>query len=149
MRFLPRSALLALMATLDVAIYARIRPVSSKALAARNDLPPRHLEGMLQALVRAGVLKSVRGPYGGYELARERRRVCVGEIVRVAMRADDGDGESAKSPGLLETVLRPMIDEVEEFALTRLDGVSLDDLHARALAAGFGEKDETHGSFEI
>jgi Rrf2 family iron-sulfur cluster assembly transcriptional regulator len=149
MRFLPRSALLALMATLDVALYARIRPVSSKALAARNDLPPRHLESMLQALVRAGVLKSVRGPYGGYELARERRRLCVGEIVRVAMRVDAEAGEPNKKPRLLESVLQPMIDEVEEFALTRLDDVTLDDLHARALAAGFGQKDQAQGNFEI
>lgn len=149
MRFLPRSALLALMATLDVALYARIRPVSSKALAARNDLPPRHLESMLQALVRAGVLKSVRGPYGGYELARERRRLCVGEIVRVAMRVDADAEEPNKKPRLLEAVLQPVIDEVEEFALTRLDDVTLDDLHARALAAGFGEKDQAHGNFEI
>jgi Rrf2 family iron-sulfur cluster assembly transcriptional regulator len=149
MRFLPRSALLALMATLDVALYARIRPVSSKALAARNDLPPRHLESMLQALVRAGVLKSVRGPYGGYELARERRRLCVGEIVRVAMRVDADAEEPDKRPRLLESVLQPVIDEVEEFALTRLDDVTLDDLHARALAAGFGEKDQAQGNFEI
>ncbi len=150
MRFLPRPALLALMATLDVALYARVRPVSSKALAARNDLPPRHLESMLQALVRAGILKSVRGPYGGYELARERRRLCVGEIVRVAMRAEAEAAEADhKKPGLLEAVLQPVIDEVESFALSRLDTVTLDDLHARALAAGFGGKDDALGNFEI
>lgn len=149
MRFLPRSALLALMATLDVALYARVKPVSSRALAARNDLPPRHLESMLQALVREGILKSVRGPYGGYELARERRRLYVGEIVRAAMRAD-AEAESAdEKPGLLVKVLSPVIDEVEEAALSKLDLLTLDDLHARALAAGFGQKDDPAGSFEI
>jgi Rrf2 family protein len=137
------------MATLDVALYARVRPVSSKALAARNDLPPRHLESMLQALVRAGILKSVRGPYGGYELARERRRLCVGEIVRVAMRAEPEAETAEKKPGLLETVLQPVIEDVEDFALSRLDAVTLDDLHARAVAAGFGEKDDVSGNFEI
>ena len=35
-------------------------------------LPPRHLEPVLQALVRHGILKGIRGPRGGYELARER-----------------------------------------------------------------------------
>lgn len=40
-------------------------------------------------MVRAGILKSVRGPAGGYELARERRRLDVGEIVRVALRAEE------------------------------------------------------------
>ena len=43
---------------------------------------------VLQALVRHGILKGVRGPRGGYELARERRRITAGDIVRVG---HDGD----------------------------------------------------------
>jgi Rrf2 family iron-sulfur cluster assembly transcriptional regulator len=106
------------------------------------------LEGLLQALVRAGILKSVCGPFGGYELVRERQPICVGEIVRVAMRIDISPGKLRKKPKLLELVLQPVINEVEEFALSRLDKVTLDDLHARAFAEGFGEKGEgtvTHG----
>ena len=93
MRLLPRAARFALMAMLDVALHARARPVSSKELAARHDFPPRRLEGLLQALVRAGILKSLRGPSGGYELARERRRLTAAEIVRVALRAEGDDEE--------------------------------------------------------
>ena len=66
-----------------------------KTLAARHNLPPRHLEPMLQALVRAGILKGVRGPRGGYELARERRRITAGDIVRVAMTAPARTAASA------------------------------------------------------
>lgn len=149
MTLLPRPARLALMAALDVALYARTRPVSSKALAARHDLPPRHLESMLQAMVRAGILKSVRGPAGGYELARERRRLYVGEIVRVALRADEAANGGAEGPRLLEEVLKPVFAEAENMALARLDTISLDDLHARALAAGFGEEEIGAGDFDI
>ena len=60
-------------AVVDIALHARPAPVAAKALAARHNLPPRHLETLLQALVRANILKGVRGPRGGYELARERR----------------------------------------------------------------------------
>lgn len=137
MRLLPRPARFALMATLDVALHARGRPVSSKELAARHDLPPRRLETLLQALVRAGVLKSVRGPQGGYELARERRRLCLGEIVRVALRAEE---EEERAPALLGAVLEPLIAETEEATLARLDEITLEDLYARAIAQGFGEK---------
>jgi Rrf2 family iron-sulfur cluster assembly transcriptional regulator len=136
MKLLPRSARFALMAALDVALHARGRPVSSKELAARHELPPRRLETLLQALVRAGILKSVRGPAGGYELARERRRLCVGEIVRVALRAEEDD----RSPALLAAVLQPLIAETEEAALARLDDITLEDLYARAIAKGFGER---------
>ena len=59
--------------------------------AARHNLPPRHLETMLQALVRAGILKGVRGPRGGYEIARERRRITAGDIVRAAMASTGED----------------------------------------------------------
>jgi Rrf2 family transcriptional regulator, iron-sulfur cluster assembly transcription factor len=145
MKLLPRPAKFAVMATLDVALYARGRPVSSKELAARHDLPPRRLETLLQALVRAGILKSIRGPAGGYELARERRRLCVGEIVRVALRAEE---ESEPAPALLAAVLEPLIAETEEAALARLDEITLEDLYARAVGQGFGEKQPT-SDFDI
>jgi Rrf2 family iron-sulfur cluster assembly transcriptional regulator len=137
MKLLPKPARYALMAALDVALHARGRPVSSKELAARHDLPPRRLETLLQALVRAGILKSVRGPAGGYELARERRRLGVGEIVRVALRAEE---EEEQAPALLVAVLEPLIAETEEASLARLDSITLEDLYARAVAKGFGDR---------
>jgi Rrf2 family transcriptional regulator, iron-sulfur cluster assembly transcription factor len=145
MRLLPRPARFALMAVLDVALHARGRPVSSKELAARHDLPPRRLETLLQALVRAGILKSIRGPAGGYELARERRRLCVGEVVRVALRAEEDED---RAPALLVAVLEPLIAQSEEAALARLDDITLEDLYARAIAQGFGER-LTASDFDI
>ncbi|MEK8124007.1 Rrf2 family transcriptional regulator [Methylocystis sp. IM4] len=108
-------------------------------------MPPRRLETLLQTLVRAGILKSVRGPAGGYELARERRRLCVGEIVRVALRAEE---EADQAPALLVAILEPLIAEAEEATLARLDEITLEDLYARAVAQGFGEKQPTT-DFEI
>jgi Rrf2 family transcriptional regulator, iron-sulfur cluster assembly transcription factor len=148
MTLLPRSARLAVLAALDIALYARARPVSSKALAARHELPPRRLESLLQALVRAGVLKSLRGPQGGYELARERRRLTLGEIVRVALRADAEEETNGAGLRLLDAVLEPVIAKAEEELLAQLDAITLDELHARALADGFGA-DAAAGEFEI
>lgn len=148
MSLLPRPARLAVLAALDIALHSRSRPVSSRALAARHDLPPRHLESMLQAMVRAGILKSVRGPAGGYELARERRRLYVGEIVRVALRAEEGalDGEE---PRLLTLAVDPVFAEAERQALAKLDTITLDELHGQAVAAGLGELEANEGDFEI
>ena len=84
MSLLPRKALLAIAAVVDVALNARDRPVSAKALAARHGLPPRHLEPVLQALVHEGILRGLRGPHGGYALARERDSIGIDEIVRAA-----------------------------------------------------------------
>jgi len=81
MNLLSRRSVLAIAAVVDVALHSRSAPVAAKALAARHKLPPRHLETLLQGLVHAKILKGVRGPRGGYELACERRRITVGEIV--------------------------------------------------------------------
>ena len=147
MKLLRRPARFALLAALDIALHARGRPVSSKELAARYDLPPRRLEVLLQAMVRAGILRSLRGPAGGYELARERRRICVGEIVRVALRLED-DETSTASAGL-DALVDPLLKQAEEQALASLDRVTLDDLYARAMALDEQQKINTPGDFTI
>jgi Rrf2 family protein len=82
MPLVSRKGILAIAAVIDVAVNARARPVSAKALAARHKLPPRHLEPVLQALVRDGIVRGMRGPHGGYELARAHRSISVEDILR-------------------------------------------------------------------
>jgi DNA-binding IscR family transcriptional regulator len=60
----------------------RAAGIGQGALAARHRLPLRHLEPVLQALVRDGILKGIRGPQGGYALARERNRIPADDILR-------------------------------------------------------------------
>lgn len=147
MKILGRHARFALLATLDVALHARGRPVSSKELAARHDLPPRRLEALLQALVRAGVLRSLRGPAGGYELARERRRICVGEIVRIALRNDEEEAQQA--PSGLDALVDPLLERAGEQALACLDEVTLDDLCTRAATLDIRRTINAPGDFII
>lgn len=91
MPLLPRKGVLAVAAVIDVAMQAHGQPIAAKALAARHGLPPRHLEPVLQALVRCGILKGICGPRGGYELAREPRRVTANDILRAAGTVDESD----------------------------------------------------------
>ncbi|HSI42649.1 MAG TPA: Rrf2 family transcriptional regulator [Xanthobacteraceae bacterium] len=119
-------SLLAIAAVVDVALHARGTPVAAKALAARHNLPPRHLEPVLQALVHAGVLKGVRGPRGGYELARERRRISVAEVARVV----EAEGEDALDdfPSLVREVVQPAVAEAERTFEAALEGVTIEEL---------------------
>lgn len=133
MNFLSRRSLLAIAAVTDIALHARPMPVSAKALAARHNLPPRHLEPVLQALVRNGILKGVRGPRGGYELARERRRISAGDIVRVAMTAhEEEDVSPAPESRLAEAVVAPLVKRGIQAFLAELDQVTVDDLCRQA-----------------
>ena len=129
MILLPRRCLLAIAAVTDIALNARPRPVAAKALAARHRLPPRHLETLLQSLVHTRILKGVRGPHGGYELARERRKISAGEIVRAAMSAsaEGSDGEGGRS-GLIDLVVTPLVEAAGQSFLRQLDAISVEDL---------------------
>lgn len=129
MYLLSRRSLLAIAAVVDVAIHARPTPVAAKFLAARHHLPPRHLETVLQQLVRAGILKGVRGPRGGYELARERRRISAGDIVRAAMAASTDDSlPPVPDSALVDQVIGPVVRSASEAFLARLDAVSVEDI---------------------
>jgi Rrf2 family iron-sulfur cluster assembly transcriptional regulator len=134
---LSRKTLLALEAVIDIAFNARPEPVQAKEITARQGVPQRYLEQVMQQLVRAGVLKGVRGPRGGYRLARERRRISVGDIVRVAESLDDGDTENAEPHSALGArIVTPLIHSLQEEVMQRLDAISIEDLCQRARAVG-------------
>lgn len=130
MSLLPRKGLLAIAAVIDVALNARERPVSARKLAARHNLPPRHLEPVLQALVHEGIFHGVRGPRGGYELARERQRISIADILRVA--ASEDEAGSAKGSRILEEVVLPALTDAERRFAVSLGQLSIDDLARRA-----------------
>ncbi|MDQ0156066.1 cysteine metabolism transcriptional regulator CymR [Robertmurraya andreesenii] len=58
-------------------------PVSLKAIAQANDLSEHYLEQLIAPLRNAGLVKSIRGAYGGYVLADEPSKITSGDIIRV------------------------------------------------------------------
>ncbi len=131
-----RKTLLAFEAVLDVAYNARPDPVQSKDITRRLGIPQRYLEQVMQQLVRQGVLKGVRGPKGGYMLARERRRITVAEIVRI-VDAADGDAEPEPPASALgANVSRPLWRAAQEKVLAELEQVTMQDLCVEAEAKG-------------
>ncbi len=132
MPLVSRKGILAIAAVIDIAINAHNRPVSAKALAARHKLPPRHLEPVLQALVRERILRGVRGPHGGYELAREHRRISADDIMRAANATEDADNPPLPNSALVNDVVRPALAEAERIFSTALGRISVEDMAKRA-----------------
>jgi Rrf2 family protein len=132
MPLLPRKGVLAIAAVLDVALHAHNRPVSAKSLADRHALPPRHLEPLLQALVRDGILKGIRGPRGGYQLARERRHISAEEILRAAGTVDELGADSGPEARIVTEVVRPALVQAERAFATVLGRLSVEDLTHQA-----------------
>jgi len=148
---IPRRYLAAIEAVLDVAYHGGAQPVRGAEIADRLGVPRRYLEQSLQSLVRQGVLVAQRGPRGGYRLARERRRISVGEIVR-AVGGGDGEGPALDDTGhrgagasgggaevtsaLGRVVVIPMAEAAEQVLQRHLDEVTLDDLCCRGREHG-------------
>lgn len=128
MPLLPRKGILAIAAVIDVALHGSQRPVSAKVLAERHGLPPRHLEPVLQALVRDGILKGIRGPRGGYELARDRCRITADEILRAAGSAEESEGPQIPGSALLCDVVVPALAQAERAFSTALGQISVEDM---------------------
>lgn len=143
-----RKAALAIEAVLYVALNAVDRTVRSGEITQRQNVPQRYLEPVLQALVREGVMVGVRGPRGGYKLARERRRITLGEIVRIVSAVEGIDEPQSVSP-LQQLVIGPALAEAERTLMTTLDGISIDDLHAQAREKRVGQDDPTRLDFII
>ena len=132
MPLVSRKGILAIAAVIDVAVNARNGPVSAKVLAARHRLPPRHLEPVLQALVRDGILKGIRGPRGGYALGREHRHISAEDILRAAGSADEGDDPLLPDSLLVDSVVRPALAEAERSFATALARINVEDMVRQA-----------------
>jgi Rrf2 family iron-sulfur cluster assembly transcriptional regulator len=134
---LTRKTTYAVEAVLEIAQTANTDPAQTRHFTESKGVGHRYLEKVMQKLVRAGVLKGVRGPGGGYVLARERRRITVGEIVR-AVEATSPRVEREPEPDsvLAERVITPLWRDVRQVMMRELDGITLDDMCARASAHG-------------
>ncbi|NBC22641.1 MAG: Rrf2 family transcriptional regulator [Gammaproteobacteria bacterium] len=120
----------AVTAMLDIALHHERGPVSVAEVAERQGISGAYLEQLFSKLKRGGLLRSVRGPGGGYELALTPAEVNVSHIIaavgegvdatRCKGTADCQDGATCLTHDLW-TALSNRIDEF-------LSGVSLEDL---------------------
>ena len=87
-------------ALVELALAAGHGPVSASLIASRQSLSVAYLEQLLHRLKRQGLVSSVRGPRGGYALAREPQRITMAHVARVLDGAN-GNGTAAgrRAPG--------------------------------------------------
>ncbi len=73
----------ALRLMLDLAVYNTGAPISLKDVAKRQQISEKYLEQIISLLNKAGFVRSVRGPQGGYMLAKDPGEYTVGRILRL------------------------------------------------------------------
>lgn len=126
----------AVMAMADLAVHGNERPVSLAEIASRQDISQSYLEQLFAKLRRKGVVKSVRGPGGGYRLARPAVETLVSDII---LAVDEPiKATRCKSGGFPGCMVRgerclthDLWDELGRQIYLFLSGVSLEDVVAR------------------
>ncbi len=123
----------AVTAMLDLAVHHGEGPVSLADISQRQEISLSYLEQLFAKLRRAGLVRSVRGPGGGYELNRELVTIFIAEIIdavnesidttRCHGKANCQGGETCLTHHLWED----LSDQIHHF----LDNISLADLVAR------------------
>jgi len=118
--------------------YGSGTPVRIRRIAERHDVPPRFLVQILLQLKGAGLVSSVRGAAGGYQLIRPPQEVSLGQVMAVIEGSPDENGKttaaSPDSPAV--KVLAQTWQEVRSMERRMLDRISLAELLERAKDQG-------------
>ena len=103
-------------------------PLSAATIASKQDLSVAYLEQLLHRLKKHGLVQSVRGPKGGYVLAKEADRITVGEIVRVLDGSINKRNGHDSSPRHAQRIAHAVFRCVHERLADALDQVTLQHL---------------------
>lgn len=135
-----KKLLYAIEAVVDIAYNSGGEPVQIRDVTNRQGVPQRYLEQVMQRLVKAGILKGIRGPRGGYLLAKERSKICVGDVARVVMEMADQkkhkDTTNIASGVIGKKVIQPLWSEFQTDILVMMDKITVEELTARAFRNG-------------
>lgn len=71
-----------LRAMIDIAAYREQGPIATRTIAERQGISERYLEQLMVPLKRAGLIQGVRGPQGGYTLAKNPDQIKAGDVIR-------------------------------------------------------------------
>ena len=115
----------------EIAKAGSIGPVTIKEISEKQDVSVAYLEQIRNKLRKAGIIQSVKGPGGGYMLAREPEKISIGQILKelegpVAITSclDPSEGCVRVDSCVTHLLWKALGDNIERF----LDSMSLLDL---------------------
>ncbi|MGB8701565.1 MAG: RrF2 family transcriptional regulator [Thermosynechococcaceae cyanobacterium] len=135
-------------ALLDLSLQPRYGPASVAEISQRQSLPAPYLEKLLIELRRAGLVRSVRGAQGGYQLARSPGQISLGQILEaVGEWIEPFPVQQEDHANAEDWVTMAVWKRLQQQLKLVLYGISLEDLYydARSWQAGQG----TEASFMV
>lgn len=122
-----------LRALIDLALYSENEPVCIQSIASRQNISESYLEQLVRKLRTAGLVTSVRGAGGGYQLARPAEEISVGDVLR-ALEGDleavtcGGSGKESSCEGADSCVTKYVWKRINESITQAVDTMMLDQL---------------------
>ena len=127
-------------ALMDLAVNARESCVQLGDIAARNDISVKYLEQIFMALRKGGMIRSIKGPQGGYLLAKDPEDILLSEVIRLLdgdyllEKEDLSNSENLSSRVIQEKMIDPVNQWIKEF-LENLTLQKLVDAYEQELAS--------------
>lgn len=130
-------------AIFDIAYHACGMPAKVKDIARRQGISPRYIEQIFIKFKKHGIIKTVRGPNGGYLLANEPSQISLGDIIRAiegnielvsckSATADNTDECNIKK----QCVTAPIWNELNGRISSFFDSITIQDLCERGKGLG-------------
>ena len=122
-----------LKAMYDLALNYGDEPVSLKSIAERQGISENYLEQLMANLRKAGLVRSIRGAYGGYLLSREPSKITVGDVLR-ALEGPIGlvdcvlEQDAVKCLKYEKCITRTVWEKISDSIVKTIDSITLQDM---------------------
>ena len=121
-----------LTALIDLAANSRDGCVSLSSIAERNGISLKYLEQVFSSFRRAGIVKSIKGPQGGYSLSKDPKQIPVSTIIESLEGSyyleDEDTSEQNAYQNIARTIQKMVIEPVNQDMDKILTNLTLDDL---------------------
>lgn len=107
---------------LDLAEHDFGEPVSLKDIAVRQEISEKYLEQVVSLLNKAGLVRSIRGPQGGYRLVRKPYDYKIGEILRMTESCLGKDGDEEEDVSVI------LWNRIDDAVSSVIDTITLEDM---------------------
>jgi Rrf2 family transcriptional regulator, iron-sulfur cluster assembly transcription factor len=130
----------------DIAFSSTGTPSQIKDISARQGISARYLEQILNKFKKAGIILSVRGPFGGYLLAKKPEDITIGDIIR-ALDGEDielvfcsGQPQKSKKPCKRKgkCVVSDVWDGASKTIMNYFNSITINQICEEAKARGVG-----------
>jgi len=138
-------------ALFDIAYHSGGLPAKVGDIAKRQAISPRYIEQIFIMFKKDGLIKTVRGPKGGYLLAREAHLISLGDIIRavegnielVGCKAFDSEDEDECRIGKM-CVTAPIWKDLNQRVSSFFDSITIKDLCDRGKDLGIERDADSH-----